>query len=89
VGAVAATVLLSIFAHGVSALPGINWYARQVENLDESAPELQEIVSVLPGRGTYYPKCSRYSIKIRCIEVNFASEKILSHQGLFSFLLSK
>ena len=48
--AVAATVLLSIFAHGVSALPGIKWYAQQIENLDESAPELQETVSVIPGR---------------------------------------
>ena len=47
--AVAATVLLSIFAHGVSALPGIKWYAQQIENLDESAPELQETVSVIPG----------------------------------------
>ena len=50
--AVAATVLLSIFAHGVSALPGIKWYAQQIENLDESAPELQETVSVIPGRET-------------------------------------
>jgi NhaP-type Na+/H+ or K+/H+ antiporter len=47
---VAATVLLSIFAHGVSAFPGIKWYAQQIENLDESAPELQETVSVIPGR---------------------------------------
>ncbi len=47
--AVAATVLLSIFAHGVSALPGIKWYAHQIENLDETAPELQETVSVIPG----------------------------------------
>ena len=47
--AVAATVLLSIFAHGVIALPGIKWYAHQIENLDETAPELQETVSVIPG----------------------------------------
>jgi NhaP-type Na+/H+ or K+/H+ antiporter len=47
--AVAATVLLSIFAHGVSALPGIKWYARRIEDLDETAPELQEPVSVMPG----------------------------------------
>ena len=50
VAAVAATVLLSIFAHGVSALPGIKWYAKQIEKLDESAPELQETVSVIPGQ---------------------------------------
>jgi len=47
--AVAATVLLSIFAHGLSALPGMKWYARQIDDLDENAPELQDIVSVLPG----------------------------------------
>jgi len=47
--AVAATVLISIFAHGISALPGMKWYAKQIKNLDETAPELQDIVSVLPG----------------------------------------
>lgn len=47
--AVAATVLLSIFAHGLSALPGIKWYANQIDNLDDTAPELQETVSVIPG----------------------------------------
>lgn len=45
VGAVAATVLFSLFAHGVSALPGIKWYAHQVEKLDESAPESKGAVS--------------------------------------------
>jgi NhaP-type Na+/H+ or K+/H+ antiporter len=50
VTAVAATVLLSILAHGVSALPGAKWYAQQIKKLDESAPELQETVSVIPGR---------------------------------------
>jgi NhaP-type Na+/H+ or K+/H+ antiporter len=47
--AVAATVLLSILAHGVSAVPGIKWYAKKVEYLDETAPELQDVVSVKPG----------------------------------------
>jgi NhaP-type Na+/H+ or K+/H+ antiporter len=47
--AVAATVLLSIFAHGVCALPGTKWYARRIENLDESALELQDARSVRPG----------------------------------------
>lgn len=46
---VTATVLLSIFAHGVSALPGTRWYAGQVNKLDESAPELQETGVVTPG----------------------------------------
>ena len=49
VRAVAATVLLSILTHGVSALPGIKWYKSRIEDLDESAPELQDTVSVLPG----------------------------------------
>jgi hypothetical protein len=39
--AVMATVLLSIFAHGLSALPGINLYARKIASLDHSAPEYQ------------------------------------------------
>ncbi len=37
--AVMATVLLSIFAHGFSALPGIDLYARKVAVLDATAPE--------------------------------------------------
>lgn len=36
------TILLSIFAHGLTALPGIHLYARKVKQLDASAPELQE-----------------------------------------------
>jgi hypothetical protein len=40
---------LSIFTHGISALPGTKWYAKQIEDLDESAPELQDTVSVLSG----------------------------------------
>jgi NhaP-type Na+/H+ or K+/H+ antiporter len=47
--AVAATVLFSIIAHGVSALPGTKWYAQRIENLGESAPELQDARSVRPG----------------------------------------
>jgi len=39
--AVMATVMLSIFAHGFSALPGINHYARKVAALDADAPEQQ------------------------------------------------
>jgi len=36
---VIATVLLSIFAHGLTALPGIDRYARRVAGLDAEAPE--------------------------------------------------
>jgi NhaP-type Na+/H+ or K+/H+ antiporter len=39
--AVMATVLLSIFAHGLTALPGIDLYATQIAALDASAPENQ------------------------------------------------
>jgi NhaP-type Na+/H+ or K+/H+ antiporter len=38
--ATVATVLLSVFAHGISALPGVKWYARQVEAMEADAPEL-------------------------------------------------
>jgi hypothetical protein len=37
--AVMMTVLVSIFAHGLSAMPGINLYARTVTGLDSNAPE--------------------------------------------------
>jgi NhaP-type Na+/H+ or K+/H+ antiporter len=37
--AVMATVLLSIFAHGFSAMPGIALYARKIATLDATAAE--------------------------------------------------
>jgi NhaP-type Na+/H+ and K+/H+ antiporter len=40
-----ATVVLSIFAHGLSAMPGISIYARKLAALSPSAPERQEIVT--------------------------------------------
>ena len=39
--AVMATVLVSIFAHGLSAMPGIELYARRIACLPRSAPEHQ------------------------------------------------
>ena len=39
--AVMVTVLLSIFAHGLTTLPGINLYARKLAGLDEHSPEKQ------------------------------------------------
>jgi NhaP-type Na+/H+ or K+/H+ antiporter len=39
---VMATVLLSIFAHGFSTLPGINLYEKKLAQLDKNAPENQE-----------------------------------------------
>jgi NhaP-type Na+/H+ or K+/H+ antiporter len=39
--AVMVTVLFSIFAHGLSALPGIQLYARKLTALPEGAPEFK------------------------------------------------
>ena len=39
--AVMVTVLLSIFAHGLSAAPGIKLYATRIATLDASSPERQ------------------------------------------------
>jgi anthranilate phosphoribosyltransferase len=38
--AVLATVGISIFAHGLSAMPGISQYARRIGALPPDAPEL-------------------------------------------------
>jgi len=37
------TILLSVFLHGVSALPLANWYGKRLETVDPDAPELVEI----------------------------------------------
>jgi NhaP-type Na+/H+ or K+/H+ antiporter len=39
---VMATVMLSIFAHGFSALPGIDLYSRKVATLDAMSPETRQ-----------------------------------------------
>jgi len=39
--ALIATVLLSVFAHGLSASPGIRFYARQIAELGPDAPEYE------------------------------------------------
>ncbi len=41
--AVMATVLLSIFAHGLSAMPGISLYERKNASLGDAAPEHQTV----------------------------------------------
>ncbi|WP_231582955.1 sodium:proton antiporter [Methanosarcina sp. MTP4] len=46
---VTTTVLLSVFAHGISANPASEWYSRRVAALPEDAPELGE-VKELPAR---------------------------------------
>ncbi|MDQ7976866.1 cation:proton antiporter [Paraburkholderia sp. SARCC-3016] len=43
--AVMATVLLSIFAHGLTALPAIGWYAKSTASLGNNAPELDQDTS--------------------------------------------
>ena len=40
--AVMMTVLLSIFAHGLSAVPGMKLYARKIGSLPSDAPELED-----------------------------------------------
>jgi len=40
--AVMATVFLSIFAHGLSAAPGMELYARKIAQLEPGAPEHEE-----------------------------------------------
>jgi len=41
--AITATVVLSIFAHGLTAVPGIDLYSRRVASLDAAAPEHREL----------------------------------------------
>ncbi|HIH95467.1 TPA: hypothetical protein HA338_16045 [Methanosarcina acetivorans] len=43
------TVLISIFAHGISAGPAGNWHSRLVAALPDEAPERRE-VKELPVR---------------------------------------
>jgi NhaP-type Na+/H+ or K+/H+ antiporter len=49
--AVMATVLLSIVAHGLSAAPGIAWYARRAARLPADAPEAAAATEPLTRRG--------------------------------------
>ncbi|HEX7514696.1 MAG TPA: cation:proton antiporter [archaeon] len=46
---VLATVILSVFAHGISAQPGATLYARKVAAMDSDAPELRDVTR-LPAR---------------------------------------
>ena len=57
---VIATVLLSVFAHGLSAWPGANWYAVRAEEMKgepgmPGMPEIEELVPVteMPVRVPY------------------------------------
>ncbi len=42
--AVTITVLISVFAHGISANPAISWYAKKIALLPSNAPELKGVV---------------------------------------------
>ncbi|WP_231593415.1 hypothetical protein [Methanosarcina siciliae] len=46
--AVITTVLISIFAHGISAGSAGNWYSRIVAALPDDAPERREVKELLP-----------------------------------------
>jgi NhaP-type Na+/H+ or K+/H+ antiporter len=46
--AVIVTVLISIFAHGLSAQPGIHWYARHVGELDAGSEEYAAVPQATP-----------------------------------------
>lgn len=48
---VAATVLLSIFAHGITAVPLTERYARSLTNLDEDTPEKKDTTELPIRRG--------------------------------------
>jgi NhaP-type Na+/H+ or K+/H+ antiporter len=39
--AVMMTVMISLFVHGFSALPGMMWYERKIKALPPGAPELE------------------------------------------------
>lgn len=41
---VCTTVLLSVFAHGITAKPAIDWYGRKMAFLPADAPELKDVV---------------------------------------------
>jgi sodium/hydrogen antiporter len=40
---VGTTVLISVFAHGITAKPAIDWYAAKIAALPSDAPELKEV----------------------------------------------
>ncbi len=46
---VVVTVLMSVFAHGLTAFPAANWYGRHMEKVSEDIPEMK-IVHDLPVR---------------------------------------
>jgi len=45
------TVILSVFAHGISARPGASLYARKVAAMNSDAPELRDVSQLQLARG--------------------------------------
>ena len=43
------TVFCSVFAHGLTAFPGANWYENKMANMSEDMPEMTE-VKAMPTR---------------------------------------
>ena len=37
------TVLCSVFAHGITAFPGANWYANRMMTMSDQMPEMLKI----------------------------------------------
>ena len=50
------TVLISIFAHGITAAPGTKWYAKRIETvIKPESTEMQEVTE-MPVRAVSKPK---------------------------------
>jgi len=54
------TVLFSIFAHGLSALPGMDLYARKLRSLAPDAPELETSEATGPAHPSTETGSSRH-----------------------------
>jgi sodium/hydrogen antiporter len=53
---VSTTILISVFAHGLSANPIINWYAGKIATLPADAPELKDVMESPTRTGTAVKK---------------------------------
>jgi len=44
------TILLSVFLHGMTAVPVANWYAKRLQSVAADAPELKKVAEIKPHR---------------------------------------
>lgn len=44
------TVLVSVFAHGISAFPAANWYGQRMAQADPETPEMKRLETMVPTR---------------------------------------